>query len=205
MINAILNTLPVSTIIACIIAITIKEFTKAFVSTKLGDKLPTRDGRLTLNPLKHIEPIGLFLMVFFRVGWGKPVETSPLYYSDRKKGTILTYTLPSVVNFFSGIVLVIIYYAVVPAIGFNFFTILIMQTAVMNFSIAIFNIIPIPPLDGAKVLSMFLSPNAVIKMASMEKLYQILLLFLIIWWSSPLVNFINRIVISIITVVSQWI
>ena len=204
LINAVLNAIPVALVIACIIAITIKEFTKALVSTTLGDQLPKRDSRLTLNPIKHIEPIGLFLMVFFRVGWGKPVETSSLYYKNRKRDTIITYTLPSLMNFVAGIIFSLLYFNALLAVGMNFFTSILLQAAFMNFNLALFNIIPVPPLDGAKILSTFLSPNAVIKMASNEKLFQIALIFLIVWWNSPLTGFINRISLTIVMELSRF-
>ena len=69
---------------AIMVATTIHEFTRAAVSTALGDKIPKEEGRLTLNPIKHFEPIGLIIMLACGFGWGKPVNTSSLYYKNRK-------------------------------------------------------------------------------------------------------------------------
>ena len=86
----------------------IHEFVKARVSASFGDPLPGKTGFLTLNPFKYAEPIGFFLMMFFQVGWGQPVPTSPLYYRDRRKGIILTYTTPIVANLLIGMVTLLV-------------------------------------------------------------------------------------------------
>lgn len=196
LLNAITNSLPIGLMIASIIAITIKEFTKALVSSSLGDPLPKRDRRVTLNPLKHIEPVGLFLMVFFTVGWGKPVETTSLYYKNRKRDTLITYILPSIANILAGIIFASIYFII--GMPWSPISLLLIQIAILNIHLALFNIIPIPPLDGAKVLNIFMNPNNVVRMASKEKLYQILLVFLIIWPRSPLISTINNLSLRII-------
>ena len=74
---------------AIMVATTIHEFTRAAVSTALGDKIPKEEGRLTLNPIKHFEPIGLIIMLACGFGWGKPVNTSSLYYKNRKLPSFL--------------------------------------------------------------------------------------------------------------------
>ena len=83
---------------AIFVSITICEFTKAFVSTKLGDNIPRQEGRLTLNPFKHFEAIGFILFLLCGFGWGKPVRTSGVYYKNRKLGTVITYTAPILAN-----------------------------------------------------------------------------------------------------------
>ena len=68
-----------------LVATTLHEFVRAVTSTLLGDKKPRQDGRLTLNPVRHFEPIGFILAFLTGCGWGKPVETSALYYKNRKQ------------------------------------------------------------------------------------------------------------------------
>ena len=86
-------------LIAIIIATTVHEFTRALTSTILGDTLPKQKGRLTLNPIKHFEPIGFILMLATGgFGWGKPVDTTSLYYKNRKRDTLLTAIMPDIAN-----------------------------------------------------------------------------------------------------------
>lgn len=166
-------------IFAAILIITIKEFTKALISASLGDPLPRRDMRITLNPLKHIEVVGLFLIIFTGLGWGKTVSTSSLYYKNRKRDTLITYILPSLVILLFGL---IVHYIIVrvylPITIFSFLRLV----SVYGVSLAIFNIIPIQPMDGSKVLSVFLKPNQVVSLSSMEKTLLIILVLIILLW-----------------------
>ena len=164
--------------LAAVVTVTVHEFVKALISSSLGDPLPKRDKRVTLNPLKHIEPIGLIMMVAFNFGWGKPVETASIYYKDKRNGTLLTYIIPSVVNLFLGIIIFICMMMIVmpqPVSTFLFIT------ALYNICHAFFNIIPVYPLDGAKVLSVLVKdPNFVITMANRQMFYQLALVFFIV-------------------------
>lgn len=166
-----------------VLVFTIHEASKAFISAKLGDPLPKRDGRLTLNPLKHIEPIGLIIMTVWGFGWGNPVETASIYYKDRKKGTILTYTIPSLINLFIGMLIGFFLSLIKDS---TLYTIL-STFAVLNIRNALFNIIPVYPLDGAKVFAVLRSPDKAIRMANNEKIYQMLLIMLILWGIVPAV------------------
>ena len=84
LINIIIN-VPIT-----LIALTGHEFAHGWVSTKLGDPTPEREGRLTLNPLAHLDPVGTLLMILTGFGWAKPVGVNPSYYKDTKKGMALT-------------------------------------------------------------------------------------------------------------------
>ena len=184
--SEILNYLLVIPAIA--IVVTIHEYTKALVSSKLGDTIPAEKGRLTLNPLKHLEVIGAIFMLFFAVGWGQPTQTSPVNYKDRKKGTILTYTIPSVVNLLFGIAIALLaaaYYTRIINIELQnnihlaYIYLFLRHLAFLNVQIALFNIIPIYPLDGAKVLACFLYPKQAMQMSQYEKILQMLLIVLV--------------------------
>ena len=181
--------LPINTIIITALAIvaivTIKGFTKAFVSASLGDPLPKRDRRLTLNPKSHVEIIGLILMYITNgFGWERPVETSALYYKNRRRDILITNITPSVV---------LIIFAVLASVSMTFLTTL--NLLVINFlntfsllavRLAIFNLVPIYPMDGAKILSLYLRPNQVVGMASREKmLLMIFLLLMLVWPQNP--------------------
>jgi len=183
-------------IIAAVIAITIHGFVKALISSSLGDPLPKRDKRVTLNPIAHIEPIGLVFMVAFGFGWSKPVETATIYYKDRQKGTLLTYTIPSVACLLFGIVV----YTVMTAFVHSFeVRQLLLTIALFNMRLALFNVIPVYPLDGAKVLSVFRSPNQVITMANSQTFMQLILVIAIF------LGFVGRIINPIISVIFAFI
>ena len=164
--------------IAATITITLHEFIKALISSSLGDPLPKRDGRVTLNPLKHIEPIGFIIMIALGFGWGKPVETASIYYKDRKKGTLITYIIPSVANLLFGIIAALL--LVVGKIPLNG-RILLHSIAICNLRHAFFNIVPVYPLDGAKVFATLRNPNRVIMMVNNQTFHQMILVFFIIW------------------------
>ena len=155
-------------VIGAFAAITLHEYVKALVSHKLGDPLPKARGRLTLNPLSHFEPIGFICMILTGYGWGKPVPTAAIYYKDRKKGTLLTYISPSVANLTAGVVFSFL------ARYVPYDLLLIIANA--NVALAFFNIIPVYPLDGAKILALRLSPETQIKYSNYERIFQIILI-----------------------------
>jgi len=165
-------------VIAAVITVTIHGFVKALISSSLGDPLPKRDRRVSLNPIRHIEPIGFIIMVALNFGWAKPVETASIYYKDRRRGTLLTYTIPSVANLLFGI---IIYIAMMIVGGSLEIRMLLTTIALFNLRHAFFNIIPIYPLDGSKVLSALKSPNQVITMANRQMFHQVILIIAILW------------------------
>lgn len=182
---------------AIFVSITICEFTKAFVSTKLGDNIPKQEGRLTLNPFKHFEAIGFILFLLCGFGWGKPVRTSAMFYKDRKKGTLMTYAAPIAANIFAGFIFMLIYSLVIRKMQIdNYYIAYILNYLVIyNISIAVFNLIPVYPMCASKILIVFLSPNAAIKMSQNEKIFQMILMLLIFFgflgsFLNPITNFI---------------
>ena len=88
---------------AVAIALSFHEFAHAFVSYKLGDYTQKERGRLTLNPLKHLDPIGTLCLLFFQFGWAKPVEVDPYYYRNKKEGMIWTALAGPLMNMLSGV------------------------------------------------------------------------------------------------------
>ena len=138
-------------------AIICHECAHGFVSYKLGDPTAKYAGRLTLNPLKHLDPIGTLCMIFFHVGWANPVPIDPRYYRDRKKGIIYVSLAGPVTNFILAFLSLLIEGLLMKFGSPHSAVIWILcqfcyYSAVVNIGLALFNLIPIPPLDGSKIL-----------------------------------------------------
>ncbi len=161
-------------------AITIHEFAHGLVAYKLGDPTAKNSGRLTLNPLSHIDPIGALCMVLFGFGWAKPVPINPYYFRNRKSGTVLVSLAGPAANIIMAFLSTVI---VVPAFliefrfwnvtllrsALNFVTGTLVQFALLNIGLAVFNLIPFPPLDGSKVLGALLPANAYMTLLKYER------------------------------------
>jgi Zn-dependent protease len=188
----------------------IHEWVKALCSARQGDPTPKSKGFLRGNPLKYFEPVGFFLMLMFGYGWGQPVPTSPLYYKDRRRGVILTYTIPSVVNLLLGIAVIALYTIlsrVVPGSAGTGYTVfyhamqVLSAFGVLNIGMAFFNLIPVYPLDGARVLQLFLPSQYVISMNRYEKIFQVVLLITLFfgWLQSYFLGPLTGVVVNLIT------
>lgn len=178
---------------AAFAALVIHEMVKARCSTMMGDPTPRNSGLMSGNPIKYLEPIGFIVTVVFGFGWGRPTPTSPLYYRDRMKGMLVTYLTPSMVNLLVGLlaalfvgafrmaaVQAVVVYMPMALIAVNWVFSFFITFAHFSVGVAVFNMIPVPPLDAAKLLQAVLSPNAAIKMTQNEKLLQLVLMMLII-------------------------
>ena len=146
----------VAFVIAVVIAITVHEFSHAAVATIEGDRTPRSQGRLTLNPLAHLDPLGSIALVLAGFGWGKPVQFSPFQLRSQRIGAALVGLAGPASNFvlalLSAVVLRLVIYQ-----GVGEFTFLLLQRMVeLNIVLGVFNLVPIPPLDGSRLLSIFL-------------------------------------------------
>ena len=169
-----------------LIALTGHELAHAWVSTKLGDPTPRREGRLTLNPMAHLDLVGTILMIFTGFGWAKPVGVNPMYYRDRKKGMALTAIAGPIANLimaFFGVLIGILLLVAGSYLGWSEDVIGIIMLvcylfATRNLRFMVFNLIPIPPLDGSKVLGMFLPNRTYYTILQYERYAILLIMFL---------------------------
>lgn len=135
--------------IAVVLSLTIHEYSHALVSTLQGDDTPSLYGRLTLNPLKHLDVMGLIALMLFSFGWAKPVPVSTENYKNRRLGMILTSVAGPISNLILATASAFVLLGLQPENdGVYFFLVILIY---MNISLAIFNIIPFPPLDGSKI------------------------------------------------------
>ena len=171
-------------IVPALLCITLHELAHGYVAYRLGDNTAKDMGRLTLNPIKHIDIFGLAMMVFFRFGWAKPVPVNMRNFQNPKRGMALTALAGPVTNILITAVMLVIYgalYALFPPNGgaMAMLAELILTTAWLSTALAIFNIIPIPPLDGSKVLFSFLSDAAYAKLMVIERYGMIILMIVL--------------------------
>ena len=169
-------------------AIPIHECAHAWASDKLGDPTAKNLGRLTLNPLPHLDVIGSILMIFAGFGWAKPVPVSTRYFKNVKKGMILTALAGPAANIILALLSLILYklwcYFLYPILAINLTTAtaiaqILFIMCLLNINLAVFNLIPIPPLDGSKVLFSFIPDESYFKLMRYERYGMILLLVLV--------------------------
>ena len=195
------------TLPAVIIAITFHEFAHAFAADKFGDTTARNQGRLTLNPLKHLDLFGFLLMMFAHIGWGKPVQVNPSNFNSNKSRSyceaMISFAGP-LTNFILAILSCVGYLLIVQLAPDAFvlsgvgeiFLLLLSMLVTVNIGLGVFNLIPLPPLDGEKIFRNFLPYKA---KEWLNNNYQTLYtIFLMLWFFgvleiivSPVISFLS--------------
>ncbi len=183
--------------VALLIAITIHEAAHAFMANYLGDPTPRLQGRLSLNPLVHLDPIGTIVLIItgFRFGWGKPVIFDPYNLKNPKRDSALISIAGPASNLaFASILSLLFRFLLSPFSAVFFFSTFFQTLIYLNVALAIFNLIPIHPLDGGKILIGLLPDREGRKLDYFMSKYGVFLLLLLIlplWNGAPLVSIIT--------------
>lgn len=175
-------------IVAVLLCLVVHEVCHGLAAYWLGDPTAKRSHRLSLNPIHHLDPFGLLMMVVVGFGWAKPVPVDPRYFRKPKQGMAITALAGPVSNFLLAYVSAILYsglYAVLVvrgettglALALEFFGVLM----TLNIGLGIFNLIPFPPLDGSKVVAMFLSDRQYVQWMRLER-YGMIVLMAALWF-----------------------
>ena len=173
-------------VLPALFCITLHELSHGAVAYALGDDTAKRAGRLTLNPVRHIDPWGLVMMVLFRFGWAKPVPVNMYRFKKPRQGMALTALAGPMANLVIAAVFIFLYgllyrplYVQGGAFAQAVFQ-MVSTTGYLSLALAVFNLIPISPLDGSKILFSFLSDSAYDKLMRYEKYGMIVLMLLVV-------------------------
>ena len=172
-------------VIPALVCITLHELSHGIVAYWMGDDTAKRMGRLTLNPVKHIDWWGLLMMVLFRFGWAKPVPVNMYRFKNPKRGMAITALAGPLSNILITVVCLVLYGLLYRPLYLEGGTAgrivmeLIVTTGFLSVSLAVFNSLPVSPLDGSKVLFSFLKDGAYDKLMRYERYGMIVLMVLI--------------------------
>lgn len=170
-------------VIPSLVCITLHELSHGLVAYRLGDDTAKLRGRLTLNPLKHLDAMGLLMMVVFRFGWAKPVPVNMSKFKNPKRGMAITAIAGPISNLLIAIVFLFVYgFVFVPLSGSEaggYVLEMLYLTAVISLGLGVFNLLPVPPLDGSKVLFSLLSDENYNKLMRYERYGMIVMVLLV--------------------------
>ena len=179
-------------VIPCVLlALTVHEVAHGYMAFRLGDPTARNLGRLTLNPLKHLDPIGTICMIFFHFGWARPVPVNSRYFKKPRRDMALTSAAGPVSNFimaFLGALVYAILYTIFAShpVSNNFVAYiqiaalqLLQYFHILNLSLGLFNLIPVPPLDGSRIFLTFLPAKYYFGIMKYERYIQLGLMILL--------------------------
>ncbi len=172
---------------ALLISLSAHEFAHGYAAYKMGDNTARYEGRLTLNPMAHLDPVGTFCLLFFHFGWANPVPINPLYFKNKRRGIIIVSLAGPLANFCLAVISTVIYALIIKfgphnmGIVYDFLLNIFNAGIVLNIGLMIFNLIPIPPLDGSKILAELLPQKARFEYYRLERTLSLILVFALVF------------------------
>lgn len=179
--------------LAVLITLTVHEYAHALAAYKMGDPTARNMGRLTLNPIKHLDPIGALCLLIFHFGWAKPVPINARNFKNPRRGFAISALAGPAINLIIAFLSALIYLVLLRTLsGIYYPTVFLLNVAqnsilfffllhVINLGIAVFNLIPIPPLDGSRILGLLLPPKHYFAIMRHERtMYYVLIGWLVV-------------------------
>lgn len=167
---------------AILIALTFHEYAHARVAYAYGDRTAERAGRLTLNPVSHLDPIGTLMILLAGIGWARPVPINPYVFRDVRQGLLWVSLAGPLANFGLAFISIFVMSLMISAGFTSDIMILVMTSLVqLNLILGIFNLLPLPPLDGSKILTSILPPSSLATFRQIEAYAPLILILLIVF------------------------
>lgn len=152
----------------------VHEYAHAWAAARLGDRTATQRGRLTFDPMRHVDPMGALCLVLFGFGWAKPVPVNPFYFKNRKTGMALTALAGPVSNLLMAVLGAVLYNVLALTLPLGNYWLAVYYFfyyyITINISLAVFNLLPIPPLDGSRIFSAVLPERWTYAVARYERI-----------------------------------
>jgi Zn-dependent protease len=185
----------VITMAVLILAITFHEFAHAITADLLGDPTPRRQGRISILPPDHLDPIGTLMMAItsitgFGIGWGKPVQTNPNYFKNPRRDQAITAIAGPISNIIQAIIFALIFRSVYQTMTNQTLQLFLTEGMLINLSLAFFNLIPVAPLDGSWIMTALLPYQKAVRYSAWMRSYGPLIFLGIVFLFPSLLSFI---------------